>query len=232
MRMDREMELSIKTNRPTFNLNRVLIVDDHPMIRDALRTIVEVAFDTCETLQAPSIDEAVRLLEEVEWCDVVLLDLTLPGLTGLDALRALNARFPSLPIVIVSGVSDHAIAEAAIEAGAIGFIPKQLRRGSIIDALKLLSTGADHKSWGDDEPDLQQKTVGRINQLTPQQKIILNHIIEGSANKQIAYALNLSESTVKAHVSAVLRKLGVGSRTQAVGLCSRVGYRATRSTIR
>jgi Response regulator containing a CheY-like receiver domain and an HTH DNA-binding domain len=223
------MELAFKANAPIFNLNRVLIVDDHPMIRDALRTIIEVAFDACEAMEATSIDEAVRLLESMEWCDVVLLDLTLPGVTGLDALRTLNTRFPSLPVVIVSGIADHTIADKAIEAGAIGFIPKQLRRGSIVEALKLISTGAGHRPCANSDPHLQRQTVDRINQLSPQQRAILDHVIEGSANKQIAYQMSLSESTVKAHVSAVLRKLGVVSRTQVVGLCSKVGYRARPS---
>jgi DNA-binding NarL/FixJ family response regulator len=224
------MEPAFTVDGPPFNLNRVLIVDDHPMIRDALRTIIEVAFDGCETFEAPSIDEAVRSLENMEWCDVVLLDLTLPGATGLDALKILNTRFPSLPVVIVSGVADHSIAEEAILAGAAGFIPKQLRRGSIVEVLKLISAGADRRSSDNRDLQLQKDAVNRINELSLQQRKILNYIIEGSANKQIAYALHLSESTVKAHVSAIIRKLGVRSRTQVVGLCSKVGYCATHIT--
>jgi DNA-binding NarL/FixJ family response regulator len=208
-------------------VERVLIVDDHPMVRDGLRTVIAVAFDQCELFEASSIDEAIELIERESDFDLVLLDLNMPGSTGFSALVEVRDRFPSIPVVIVSAAQERGLARSALAAGAAGFIPKSLKRSAIVDALKTVLAGDIYEPEQlEDDPleaeaaDIQQ----RIDSLTPQQKIVLRLVVEGKLNKQIAYDLDVSMTTVKAHVSAILSKLRVFSRTQAVIMVSKVNF--------
>lgn len=213
-------------------MERVLIADDHPLVRDGLRSVISVAFDACELFEAASLDEAVAVIEREGDFDLVLLDVNMPGTTGIGGLTLLRKRFPALPIVMVSAACDRTIVSAALSAGAAGFIPKSLKRGAIVDALKSVLDGeiylppniAEEESDGGERRDI----LRRIEQLTPQQKVVLGLLVEGKLNKQIAFELTVSMTTVKAHVSAILTKLRVFSRTQAVILANKVDFHGAR----
>lgn len=209
-------------------MERVLIVDDHPMVRDGLRTVIAVAFDQCELFEASSLDEATAVIEREGDFDLVLLDLNLPGSTGFSGLIELRERFPSVPVVIVSAAQERGLARMALAAGAAGFVPKSLRRGAIVDALKQVLAG-DIYAPDVDEAELaanaeDAEILRRIQTLTPQQTVVLRLVVAGKLNKQIAYDLDVSMTTVKAHVSAILSKLKVLSRTQAVIMVNKVKF--------
>jgi DNA-binding NarL/FixJ family response regulator len=209
-------------------VERVLIADDHPMVRDGLRTVIAVAFDQCELFEASSLDEVTAVIEREGDFDLVLLDLHMPGAVGFSGLIELRERFPSVPVVIVSAAQERGLARAALAAGAAGFIPKSLRRSVIVDAIKTVLAGDFYAPEMDEleaaetieDADIQR----RIDSLTPQQKVVLRLVIAGKLNKQIAYELDVSMTTVKAHVSAILSKLNVFSRTQAVILVNKVKF--------
>jgi DNA-binding NarL/FixJ family response regulator len=209
-------------------VERVLIADDHPMVRDGLRTVISVAFDNCELFEASSLEEALATIEREGDFDLVMLDLDMPGANGLSGLREMRARFPSIPVVIVSAAQERGLYKAALAAGASGFIPKSLRRGAIVDALKSILAGEVYTPEGDDTDtsvsDEEIEIFRRIATLTPQQKVVLGLVVTGKLNKQIAFDLTVSMTTVKAHVSAILNKLKVSSRTQAVILVNKVHF--------
>ncbi|MEG3122375.1 response regulator transcription factor [Sphingomonas sp. GB1N7] len=200
------------------------------MVRDGLRTVIAVAFDQCELFEASSLDEATAVIEREGDFDLVLLDLNMPGATGFSGLIELRERFPSVPVVIVSAAQERGLARAALAAGAAGFVPKSLRRSAIVDALKMVLAGNIYA------PEIEESELAanaedteilrRIDTLTPQQKVVLRLVVAGKLNKQIAYDLDVSMTTVKAHVSAILSKLKVFSRTQAVILVNKVNFAA------
>ena len=212
-------------------LERVLIADDHPLVRDGLKTVVSVAFDGCEVFEAACLDEAIAAIEREGDFDLVLLDLDMPGTTGFSRLTQLRERFPSVPVLIVSAATERGLVDGALAAGAAGFVPKTLKRSAIVDALRAVIAGdvyvpaefAEANRMEAAEADI----VRRIDTLTPQQRVVLGLVVSGKLNKQIAYELDVSLTTVKAHVSAILAKLSVFSRTQAVILANKVGFRGT-----
>ena len=197
-----------------------VIADDHPLFRGALREAVSALFADATIAEAGSFDDAVALLEKGEEVDLILLDLTMPGVRGFSGLMYLRAQYPSVPVVVVSANDDPAVIRRCMEFGASGFIPKTLGVDEMGRAIwRVLEGGiwtppdVDLKAGADSEAaDL----MGRLATLTPQQVRVLMMLSEGLLNKQIAYNLSVSEATVKAHVSAILQKLGVESRTQAV----------------
>lgn len=211
-------------------MERVLIADDHPMVRDGLRTVIAFAFESCELFEAASFEEAIAVVEREGDFDLVMLDLDMPGADGLSGLRTMRARFPSVPVVIVSAARERGLARAALAAGAAGFIPKSLRRGAIVDALRSILAGEvfllDEDEAGTVLASEDEDILRRIESLTPQQKIVLKLVVTGKPNKQIAHELDVSMTTVKAHVSAILSKLRVFSRTQAVILVAKVHFGA------
>jgi len=211
-------------------VERVLIADDHPLVRDGLRTVISVAFDQCELFEAASIDEAIGVIEREGDFDIVLLDLNMPGTIGFSGLMTIRDRFPSVPVVIVSAAQERGLIRTALAHGAAGFIPKSLRRSAIVDALKSILAGEIFAPDALDEPDDGNGEEGdilkKIDLLTPQQKVVLGFVVAGKLNKQIAYELDVSMTTVKAHVSAILGKLNVYSRTQAVIMVNKVNFTA------
>ena len=210
--------------------DRVLIVDDHSLVRDGLRTILEVSFPECEVLEAGSFEESLDVLQTADDIDLVLLDLNIPDVNRLSGLKQLRADFPATPVVMVTGVTDPIVMRDALAAGAAGFVPKSLKRQAILDALRQVMSGEiylpDIETTESDDARLREdeEIRARIDSLTPQQRIVLGHLVEGRLNKQIAYELDVSMTTVKAHVSAILQKMNVFSRTQAVILANRVGF--------
>lgn len=200
--------------------HRVIIVDDHPLFRDALRQALSDSFEGMAISDAGSLDGLAQLLEAGGETDLILLDLAMPGVKSFSGLMYLRAQYPDIPVVVVSANEDPAAIRRCIEFGASGFIPKSLSVEIIRQAVREVLGGG---VWAPPELDLNDpvngetgELVSRLATLTPQQVRVLMMLSEGLLNKQIAYKLGVSEATVKAHVSAILQKLGVDSRTQAV----------------
>lgn len=193
----------------------IIVADDHPLVREALRHALAMALDRVRVLEAASLPEALALLDSEASVDLAILDLNMPGMNGFAGLAELRSSEPSLPVAIVSATTDHEVVRRAIELGAAGFIPKTLPLGTIAEAIRTILAG---EIWvpGQLQPPPNDEMAKRLRELTPQQLRVLAMISQGLPNKQIAFALSVGEPTVKAHVTAILRKLGVTSRTQAV----------------
>jgi DNA-binding NarL/FixJ family response regulator len=207
---------------------RILVVDDHPLVRDGLRSLLAITFEDCEILEAAGVEEACQVLAAQGECDLVLLDLNMPDATRLSGLTTLRQAFPMVPVLMVSGSFDRALVQEALSAGAAGFLPKSLKRAAIVDALHQVMSGEIYipDTGLEEAPGTAEEVQirARIDSLTPQQKVVLHHLVHGRLNKQIAHDLDVSLTTVKAHVSAILQKLGVFSRTQAVILANRIHF--------
>ena len=196
---------------------RVLIADDHPMVRRALsEALVESFGSGFELLEAGSL-AAVRELLAAGRVDLVLLDLQMPGMDSVLSLSTLRADFPSVPLLIVSAIEEMRVVRHAMEFGASGFLPKSAPFGAISEAVSAVLSGElwfpDVSSGGAEPPDAQ--SAARIAEFTPQQLRVFMMLAQGKSNKEIAFELAVHEGTVKAHVTQVLQKLGVNSRTQA-----------------
>ncbi len=205
---------------------RLIIADDHPLFRGALREAVSGLFDDVEIAEAGSFEDLAKLLERGADIDLILLDLTMPGVRGFSGLMYLRAQYPSVPIIVVSANDDPAVIRRCMDFGASGFIPKTLGIETMRGAITCVFEGS---VWTPSEIDLgagadteTADLLTRLTSLTPQQVRVLMMLSEGLLNKQIAYELGVSEATVKAHVSAILQKLGVESRTQAVIAASKI----------
>lgn len=201
---------------------QILIVDDHPLFREALRSAVTAVLEGSEVEEADGLEAAFRMLERQRNTDLALLDLTMPGVSGFEGLIALRNRFPRVPVVIVSGLDDPRIIEEAIRLGAAGFVPKTIDKPVLAQALQTVLNGEIYLPVLPSGPAVRGAAgkddglAARLSELTPQQLRVLQMIRQGLLNKQIAHELKIGETTVKAHVSEVLRKLKVVSRTQAV----------------
>jgi DNA-binding NarL/FixJ family response regulator len=198
----------------------IVIADDHPLVRGALRQAVAGAIPQALIKEAGDLEQLNRELEANPETDLVVLDLTMPGMRGLSGLFYLRAQYPNVPIVVVSANEDRGVMRRCIEIGAAGFIPKTTEMDEMRAAIRTIFAGS---TWVPQDVELSATTdkatadiVRRLGSLTPQQMRVLMMVSEGLLNKQIAYELSVSEATVKAHVSAILQKLGVESRTQAV----------------
>lgn len=205
---------------------RIVIVDDHPLFRGALSQALGTSIEGAQIVEAGSLDELIALLATDDAIDLILLDLTMPGVQGLSGLLFMRAEHPQIPIVIVSASEDATTIRRAIEFGASGYIPKSLAVDQMRHAVGQVLEGA---VWTPPEIDIGQAdkasgdALARLSTLTPQQVRVLMMLGEGLLNKQIAYRLGVSEATIKAHVSAILQKLGVDSRTQAVIAINKIG---------
>ncbi|WP_368669736.1 response regulator [Roseibium sp. RKSG952] len=203
---------------------RFIIADDHPLFRGALRQALETQYADAVIEEAGALEDVTRRLEEDGDVDLILLDLGMPGMRGFSGLMYIRAQFASVPVVIVSANEDPQSIRRAMEFGASGFIPKSHGIEIIREAIQSVMDGG---TWTPDDIDLNAHDaagdlVQRLATLTPQQVRVLMMLSEGLLNKQIAYELSVSEATVKAHVSAILQKLGVESRTQAVIAASKI----------
>jgi DNA-binding NarL/FixJ family response regulator len=205
---------------------RLIIADDHPLFRGALREAVSGLFEDLDIAEAGSFEDLAKLLERGADVDLILLDLTMPGVRGFSGLMYLRAQYPSVPIIVVSANDDPGVIRRCMDFGASGFIPKTLGIETMRGAITRVFQGG---VWTPPEIDLgagadteTADLLTRLTSLTPQQVRVLMMLSEGLLNKQIAYELGVSEATVKAHVSAILQKLGVDSRTQAVIAASKI----------
>ena len=205
---------------------RIVIADDHPLFRDALRLAVQDALADVIFDDAGSLKETLDILAATDDVDLVLLDLKMPGVQGFSGLMLMRAQFPLVPVVVVSGSEESSVISRAVSLGALGFIPKS---APVEDMQAAISAVLKGDVWLPENVDLGTQAnvelddlAHRLSTLTPQQTRVLMMLREGLLNKQIAYELSVSEATVKAHVSAILQKLNVDSRTQAVIAASRI----------
>jgi DNA-binding NarL/FixJ family response regulator len=209
---------------------RLIIADDHPLFRGALREAVSGLLARVDIAEAGSFEAAAELLERSSDVDLILLDLAMPGVRGFSGLMFVRAQYPSVPVMVVSATDDPIVIRRCMEFGASGFIPKTLGVEAMRGAIKRVLDGG---VWTPPDVDLTAvsdaetgELMARMASLTPQQVRVLMMLSEGLLNKQIAFQLGVSEATVKAHVSAILQKLGVESRTQAVIAAAKIetGY--------
>jgi DNA-binding NarL/FixJ family response regulator len=197
---------------------RIIIADDHPLFRSALGHAVGKVWPDAAIIEASSAAEARTALAD-GGAEALLLDLHMADSSGLSVLMDLRQDYPALPVVIVSASEEPRVSAAAAQLGAAGFIPKS----ASLDAMREgLAAVRDGDGWFPESDEGADDDLARIASLTPAQRRILGAIRQGLLNKQIAYELAISEATVKAHITAILRKLGVNSRTQAVLLAAKL----------
>ncbi|WP_440054018.1 LuxR C-terminal-related transcriptional regulator [Pseudoalteromonas sp. T1lg65] len=212
-----------------------LIADDHPLFREALKGALKSHFEALEVFESENFDTTLAVLEQQEELDLLLLDLHMPGNGDLYGLIRIREDYPSLPVVVVSGSEDVTIISKVMGYGAMGFIPKAASATQIAEAINRVLEG---DTWLPDEVqdkvaeiESEDKVLAQqVASLTPQQYKVLQYLHEGLLNKQIAYELNISEATVKAHITAIFRKLGVYNRTQAVLIASKLQLEPIEAT--
>jgi DNA-binding NarL/FixJ family response regulator len=200
-----------------------LIVDDHPLFCDALSMTLRAIAGLRQVETVDRLEAALARLERGPLPDVVVLDLNLPDVTGIEGLIRVRAAVGAVPVVVVSSLADNRVIAAALQAGAAGFVPKHARREVFRAAFDAIRAGEGFVPEGFVAPAVaggpatqREEAIARLSLLTRQQAKILSLVCEGRLNKQIAFDLAIAETTVKAHVTAIMRKLGVQSRTQAV----------------
>jgi len=197
---------------------QVLIADDHPLFRDALRQVVQATLPHHGIREACTLEAALDAAAGDE-LDLILLDINMPGMNGFSGLISLRNHVPATPVVVVSAEEAADTIGQAMTLGASGFIPKSLDRDQMIEAVRLVMNGGvfvPPQAAGASTPSADSQFREAYEALTPSQRKVLEMLVAGKSNKVIAYELSVAESTVKAHVTAILRKLKVHSRTQAV----------------
>jgi DNA-binding NarL/FixJ family response regulator len=208
----------------------VLIVDDHPLFRDALKVAVSQALPGVQINEADSVDSLFAALDNNSDLELLLLDLNMPGAHGFSALVQARAHYPTVPVIVISAQDEASIGARALAHGAAGFVSKSAPITTLVEALRSVLQGG---IWSTDHTGHQFNSHGALDQvetdaatrvalLTPQQFRVLGMLSAGLLNKQIATALNVSEATVKAHMTAVMQKLGARNRTQAVLMAQRL----------
>ena len=205
-------------------MREILIADDHPLFRDALKHALGQAIPDALLLDADSVPALQALVEAHTEADLLLLDLQMPGANGFSALAYMRGQYPGLPVIVVSAQEEASTVRRAMAHGASGYIPKSASVETIGEAVRRVLDGdiwlPPHLAAapGVLKPD-EVNVAAHIAELTPQQFRVLGMIAEGMLNKQIAFELGVSEATIKAHMTAIMRKLGVSNRTQ-VALCA------------
>lgn len=205
---------------------KILIADDHPLFREAIHNVISDGFPGSEVMETEDLDSALALTREHDDLDLILLDLNMPGMHGLNGLINLRNEAPTIPVVIVSAEQDKQVVLQAITYGAVGFITKSSPRKQMTDAIEQILNG---NVYLPSDIIRSQKSATRrsghdaahfppelLQALTRKQLLVLERMTKGDSNKQIAYSLTIAETTVKAHVSAILRKLNVHNRVQAI----------------
>ncbi|AVO39757.1 response regulator transcription factor [Pukyongiella litopenaei] len=201
-------------------LREVLVIDDHPLFCEALSMILRNGLAVQNVTMTNNLHNALDVLKTGVVPDVVLLDLNLPDVDGLDGLVRLKMAVPETPVIVVSSLSENQMILSVLREGAAGFIPKDSPKETITEAFRVIQAGETFTPVDYIAPEVEDgidddDAAARLATLTPQQACILRLICEGKLNKQIAFELTIAETTVKAHMTAILRKLGVHSRTQA-----------------
>ncbi|MGF6691906.1 DNA-binding NarL/FixJ family response regulator [Metapseudomonas resinovorans] len=214
---------------------KILIADDHPLFREAIHNVISDGFPESEVMETADLDSALALTQEHDDLDLILLDLNMPGMHGLNGLINLRNEAPTVPVVIVSAEQDKQVVLQAITYGAVGFITKSSPRAQMTDAIEQILNGnvylpSDIIRTQKTSPRRYHEDAGippeLLQALTRKQLLVLERMTKGESNKQIAYNLDIAETTVKAHVSAILRKLNVHNRVQAILSASDIDFTA------
>ncbi|MEM8951033.1 MAG: response regulator transcription factor [Pseudomonadota bacterium] len=211
--------------RAQISRSSVLIVDDHPLFCDALASAIETVFPGCRIEKVESLGNALNVLDKGFVPDLVIFDLKLPDVAGISGFVQLRSRVTDAPILVISSLASLELVQSLLQEGAAGFLPKDTSADKLKDVLSRI---ADGESYVPKEYDVQDKRTGKkigasalnpkLASLTPQQQKIVRLICAGKPNKQIAFELSLAEATVKAHITALLRRLDVRNRTQVAVL--------------
>ena len=207
---------------------KLIIADDHPLFRAALREAVAQLLPGVTILEASSLQTLQRVVAEHTDADLILLDLHMPGAQGFSSLVYLRAQYPAIPVAVVSAAEEPAVIRRSLDFGAAAYIPKSTPIEQIGSALRTVLDGGVWlpdgvpESSADDAESKERELAQRIASLTPQQLRVLLMLADGRLNKQIAGDLDVSEATIKAHMTAILRKLGLFRRTQAAVLAQRL----------
>lgn len=206
----------------------LIIADDHPLFRAALREAVTQLLPGVRIVEAASLDTLQQAVASHADADLILLDLHMPGAQGFSSLVYLRAQYPAIPVAVVSAAEEPAVIRRALDFGAAAYIPKSTpieRIGvalrTVLDGGVWLPEGVPDSSASDGETR-ERELAQRVASLTPQQLRVLLMLADGRLNKQIAADLEVSEATIKAHMTAILRKLGLFRRTQAAVLAQRL----------
>jgi DNA-binding NarL/FixJ family response regulator len=212
-------------------MRQVLIADDHPLFRDALKRAVAQAVPDARLIEVEDVAALHAAVDALPELELLLLDLQMPGASGFSALVHIRHQHPGLPIVVVSAHEQAAVIRRAIAHGASGYIPKSTPAARIVDAVSQVLDGdlwvpSEVRGGGGGLRPDEASAAAQISALTPQQFRVFSMIADGLLNKQIAYELGVSEATVKAHMTAIMRKLGVSNRTQAALLASHLAIEA------
>jgi len=205
----------------------VLLIDDHPLFREGMRSLIERMDEKARVVEAESCEAALALGErDGPGLDLILLDLALPGMNGLEGISRFRERFPTTPVVVISATFDAARVKQAIERGAQGFIPKSMPPDVLMSALRLIFSGGVYVPASVMQDGGQQAEAPRsatAPSLTSAQARVLALLARGQSNKEIGNALDISDNTVRAHVSAILRALNVTNRTEAAAVALQAG---------
>jgi len=210
---------------------RFLVIDDHPLFCEALSMTLQSVLAVQKISTAHTLADALAMIEEGLDPDTILLDLNLPDVNSIDGLCRLRETLPATPVVVISSINDNQVISRVIQAGAIGFIPKNTDAPELQRAFRRIRDGGTYTpstySSADAIKTPNESSISGtqyLETLTPQQRRILDLVCEGKLNKQIAHEFSIAESTVKAHITAILRKLNVQNRTQAVVIAKQVHF--------
>jgi len=208
---------------------KLLVVDDHPVLREGLVALLRQLGPDAVVLEAGDAQTALRLVEEQQDLDVVILDLVMPGMNGLSALPEFGRSRPDLPVIVLSSSEEPRDARKALAQGALGYVPKSASQHTLISAIKLVLQGEIYvpplvlNEMGARVGSTPSRVQDGGSNLTPRQIEVLRRLSEGQPNKVIAHELNLSEKTVKAHITAIFKALNVVNRTQAAAVGRKSG---------
>ncbi|TQV76788.1 response regulator transcription factor [Aliikangiella marina] len=209
------------------SVNKIIIADDHPLFRNALVQALKSEIESAAFFEAASITELEQVLADHSDVDLLLMDLHMPGANGFVGLSHVVQRYSQLPVVMISANEDIAIAAKARQYGALGFVPKSASIPHMIQAIESVLMGDE--SFPDNAANIElsedqelDELVKKVAELTPKQLEVFNLLSDGLLNKQVAYEQNVTEATVKAHVTAIMRKLGVTNRTQVILIANKI----------
>ena len=207
---------------------KILLIDDHDLFRDGTKLVLTNYEAGTQVLCANSYETAIPLMTENQDLDVILLDLSLPGLSDIDALKAVRSQMPFVPVVVLSGNEDSTKVQQMLNMGAQGYIPKSTSSEVLLQSIKLVLSGGIYVP-----PEILPQLNNQVEQptselvdapLTPRQLEVLKKLIHGNSNKEIALVLKMAESTVQVHIAAILKELNVTNRTRAAHLAVQKGW--------